>query len=266
MSQNNVQLNPDLNLLDRDTPFKWYSSTALFQPPLSEPCVHLSMHTALQTWDLVCLDRFSPYGSRPPAHGRGRSHSPAPLPRVSGITPIIWVLWVLRRHEPLGFLGDPAVPTASWFVRRHPLGGYPIHYGRLWRRHLPTSTEMIGNSISRFSPSLRGGSLSIPTRLGSTLSLALYDLAARLLENRWYLSPYSLQPCYRPLVPFGPRSGCALATSALVALDDPSKGAASTAAHLLSRCSIDLFSHSLAKPEMQEMAIVAKGWLQKMNT
>jgi hypothetical protein len=195
------------------------------------------MHTALQTWDVVCLDRFSPYGSRPPAHGRGHSHSPASLPRVSGITPLIWVLWVLRRPEPVGLLGDPAVPTASWFVRRHPLGGYPIHYGRLWRRHLPTSTAMIGNSISRFSTSLRGGSFTIPTRLGSTHSLALYDLAARPLENRWYLSPYFLQPCYRPLEPFGPKLGCALATFALVALDYPSKGAVSTTAHQLVRCS-----------------------------
>jgi hypothetical protein len=157
MSQNCLQLNPDLNPLDRDTPFKWYSSAALFQPPLPEPCLHVSAHPALQTWDLVCLDRLSPYGSRPPAHGRGRSHSPAPLPRVSDITPIIWVLWVLRHHEPLGLLGDPEVPTVSWFVRRHPLGGYPIQYGRLWRRHLPTSTKMIGNSISRSQHLFAGG-------------------------------------------------------------------------------------------------------------
>ncbi len=64
--------------------------------------------------------------------------------------------------HPRGLLGDPVVPIVSWFVLRHPLGGYPIHYGRLWRRHLPTQTEMIGNSISRFSTSRRRGVLVNP--------------------------------------------------------------------------------------------------------
>jgi IS1 family transposase len=37
----------------------------------------------------VCLDCFSPCGSRPPPHSRGRFHRPVPLPRVSGVTPIM---------------------------------------------------------------------------------------------------------------------------------------------------------------------------------
>ncbi len=35
----------------------------------------------------VCLDRLSPDGSRPPPHGRGRSHSPAVLRPILDITP-----------------------------------------------------------------------------------------------------------------------------------------------------------------------------------
>ena len=72
-----------------------FLKTALFQRPLPEPCRLLSQHTALQAWDVVCLDRLFPYGSRPPAHGRGRFHSPAALPPVLGITPGIRVLRVL---------------------------------------------------------------------------------------------------------------------------------------------------------------------------
>jgi len=67
-----------------DFPFSFLS--VRFQKPLPEPDVHLSMHPALPARDLVCLDRLSPCGSRPPPYGRGRSRSPAPLPRVSGIT------------------------------------------------------------------------------------------------------------------------------------------------------------------------------------
>ena len=64
-----------------------FMETALFQPPLPEPAGHLSMQRALQACDLVCLDCLSPCGSRPPPHSRGRSPSPAALPRVLGITP-----------------------------------------------------------------------------------------------------------------------------------------------------------------------------------
>jgi hypothetical protein len=52
----------------------------------AQPCRLLSQHTALQAWNLVCLDRLSPCGSRPPAYGRGRFHSPAALHPVLGIT------------------------------------------------------------------------------------------------------------------------------------------------------------------------------------
>ena len=60
--------------------------------PPPNPCLHVSAHTALQTWSVVCLDRFSPRGSRHPPHGRGHLHSPAALPPVSGIAPSIRVL------------------------------------------------------------------------------------------------------------------------------------------------------------------------------
>jgi len=50
-------------------------------------CLHVSAHTALQTWSVVCLDRLSPHGSRHPPHGRGHLHSPAVLPHVSGSAP-----------------------------------------------------------------------------------------------------------------------------------------------------------------------------------
>jgi len=59
------------------------------------------MQRALQAWNLVCLDRLSPCGSRPPAHGRGRFHSPAALHLVLGITPGIWLLRPLCRHAGL---------------------------------------------------------------------------------------------------------------------------------------------------------------------
>ena len=58
-------------------------------PPLPEPDRRLSVHPALQAWNVVCLDCLSPCGSRHPPHSRGRFHRPVPLPRVSGITPII---------------------------------------------------------------------------------------------------------------------------------------------------------------------------------
>src|SRR5260221_644320 len=54
--------------------------------PSPNLCWHVSAHTALQTWSVVCLDRLSPCGSRPPPHGRGHLHRPAVLPHVSSIT------------------------------------------------------------------------------------------------------------------------------------------------------------------------------------
>jgi hypothetical protein len=70
--------------------------------PSPNLCLHVSAHMALQTWSVVCLDRLSPCGSRPPPHGRGHLHSPAALPLVPGITLGIRVLWPLRHHKPLG--------------------------------------------------------------------------------------------------------------------------------------------------------------------
>ena len=67
------------------------------------PDRHLSAHPALQAWNVVCLDRLSPCGSRPPAHDRGRFHSPAALRPVLSVTPGIRLLWPLCHHEPLGF-------------------------------------------------------------------------------------------------------------------------------------------------------------------
>ncbi len=203
MSRNDVPLNPVLNLLARDTPCKWYSRAALFQPPLPEPDRPVSRHPALQVWDLVCLDRFSPYGSRHPPHDRGHSHTPAALDHVLGITPGLGLLRPLCHHEGRPLVGGPEVPTESWSVLRHPLGGYPTQCRRLWRGYLPASSPMTDNSIPRFSTSLRGGSDSIPAHLGSTLSLSLYGLVAQHLENGCYLSLYLLPSCSCPLVPFG---------------------------------------------------------------
>jgi hypothetical protein len=69
-------------------------------------CLHVSAHTALQTWSVVCLDRLSPRGSRPPPHGRGHLHNPAALPHVPSITPGIrgrvrGQVLVVQEHQPL---------------------------------------------------------------------------------------------------------------------------------------------------------------------
>ena len=45
MRRNKVQLNPGVDLSDT---FRRYLRVVLFQPPLPEPCLHLSAHTALQ--------------------------------------------------------------------------------------------------------------------------------------------------------------------------------------------------------------------------
>ncbi len=231
MSRNSVQLNPVLNRLARDTPCKWYSSAALFQPPLPEPDRPVSRHPALQAWNIVCLDCLFPCGSRHPPHSRGHFHSPATLHLVLGIAPGIGLLRPLCHHEGHPLVGGPEVPTESWSVLRNPLGGYPAHCRRLWRGYLPTLRLLIGNSIHRFSPSLRGGQTTRPAHLGSTLSLSLYGLVAQRLENGWYLSLYLLPSCSCPLVPFGPRLDGTLVTSTLVTLDYPNKDLVGASAH-----------------------------------
>ena len=203
MSRNSVQLNPVSNHLARDTPCKWYSSAALFQPPLPEPDRPVSRHRALQAWNGVCLDCLSPCGWRHPAHSRGHFHSPAALHLVLGMTPGVRLLRPLCRHGGHPPVGGPEVPMESWSVLRLALGGYPTQWRRLWRGHLPASSPMTGNSRHRFSPSLRGGSDSIPAHLGSTLSLSVYGLVAQHLENGWYLSLSLFPSCSCPLVPFG---------------------------------------------------------------
>ena len=215
MSRSRIQLNPGLNQLAKDTPFKWYSSTALFQPPLPEPDGPVSRHPALQAWDLVCLDCLSPYGSRPPAHSRGRSHSPAALHPVLGITPGIRLLRPLCHHAgrpvkvipsshviagsslgslfvgfPTPFVGsrDVVSSTRSILLRlEHPAGPIVPCVSLAW--NIPKITQL---GFGQSSPYLRRPSW--PTRLRYLSRSAL------------------LAACFCPLPPFGARLAVALAT------------------------------------------------------
>ena len=74
------------------------------------------MHPALRAWNVVCLDCLSPCGSRPPPHNRGHSHDPVPLPRVSGITPIIRVLRELCHHAGRPVKVIPSSHVNCWFL------------------------------------------------------------------------------------------------------------------------------------------------------
>ncbi len=98
-------------------------------------CLHVSAHTALQTWSVVCLDRLSPVGSRPPPHGRGHLHRPAALPRVSSITLSIWDEVGRQR-------GTDAIPTFLDHSRWYPECGPFVRIGRSLRSFPPSKRSM----------------------------------------------------------------------------------------------------------------------------
>ena len=89
----------------------------LFSPPLSEPCLQLLLHTALQYRGLGLSSAFDLFDESEDSVGCthlthlsifGYSTIPVPLCHVPGVTLSIWLLWELRRHEVSHLLGDPA--------------------------------------------------------------------------------------------------------------------------------------------------------------